>query len=175
MRKAVPWVAILIVITLVFGTVYAVVQQSLRLGANDPQVQLAEDTASSLDQGANPALVLGTNVVNADKSLAPFIAIYDKTGTLVATNGSVAGGAPHVPVGVLRAASGRSYHAVTWQPGSKVRLAAVSVAAHKYYVLSARSLKEVENRESIVFNIAALGWLASVIVLGFSYWLTSKR
>jgi hypothetical protein len=41
------WLPLAVAITILAGLVYATVQQSLRQGANDPQIQLAEDTAAA--------------------------------------------------------------------------------------------------------------------------------
>ena len=46
--------------TLCCGLVYGAVQQDLRMGANDPQLQLAEDAARALDAGAPAATLVGS-------------------------------------------------------------------------------------------------------------------
>lgn len=154
-----------VVITLIFGTIYAVAQQSLRLGANDLQIQIAEDTASALNAGGTPeALVSGH--VDMSKSLAPFVIIYDQNYKVVASSGVLADQVPRAPLGILAGARNSDYHFVTWQPSSTVRIAAVSVAAKNYYVLSGRSLKEIERQEQHTMQLAALGWLASITVIG---------
>jgi hypothetical protein len=55
------------------GPVYAVVQPDLRMGANDPHLQLAEDAARALDGGAQPATLAGSSKVDVAASLAPFV------------------------------------------------------------------------------------------------------
>ena len=42
---------------------YLAVQQVLRMGANDPQIQMAEDTASALASGSNPASLVPSSTV----------------------------------------------------------------------------------------------------------------
>ena len=99
-------------VVVVFSTIYAVVQQAERTGANFPQVQVAEDVAAALDQGTKPeAVVYGKLDIAA--SLAPFVIIYDKSGKLVIGSGYLGGQVPVVPLGVLKAADGQEYHAVT--------------------------------------------------------------
>src|SRR3954453_21740614 len=44
--------------------VYVTVQQSLRSGANDPQIQIAGDLAAQLGGGADPFALLGTAKVD---------------------------------------------------------------------------------------------------------------
>jgi len=45
------WLLIAIVVTGLIGLVYVAVQQDLRQGANDPQIQMAEDTAAKFANG----------------------------------------------------------------------------------------------------------------------------
>lgn len=151
-------------ITIIFGTIYITEQQSLRIGANDLQIQLAEDTATALNNG-----VAGGNIdshkIDLARSLTAFIIVYDKTGHIVSGNGYLNNRIPTIPLGVLQQAQGRSYSFVTWQPQADVRIASVSVAANNYYVLSGRSLKEVEKREDILLQLVLIGWLGSILVI----------
>jgi hypothetical protein len=163
MKRFIQSLASIAILTIIFGTIYVTSQQVTRSSANDPQIQLAEDTATALDQGATPAsLVKGS--VNMAGSLAPFVVIYDLSGAPVASNFQLGNTAPRVPIGVLETARGRSYNAVTWQPLPKVRIASVSVAAQNYYVLSGRSLTEVEKREGNLLALAAIGWAACIMI-----------
>jgi hypothetical protein len=174
MRSLLPWFGTAAIIFLIFGTIYGTVQQSQRHDANYPQIQLAEDAATALDAGADPATLI-TDKKDFGASLAPFVIIYDKSGKLLATSGWLgsSGEVPAVPFGVLKAAEGQMYHFVTWQPQDNVRIAAVTVAAKNYYILSGRSLKEVETNEQKTFELSVLGGAAALAVLGFT-WLISS-
>ena len=144
------------------------------MSANDPQIQLAEDVADKLNFDANPASLL-TNRIDISKSLAPFIVIYDKKGHTIAS-ATYIGPLPlgDIPIGLLKS-SDKGFKSVTWQPVPNVRLAAVVVSAHDYYVVSARSLREVEKRESTLFWLTSLGWILSVVILGKVSLLQNKR
>lgn len=168
MRKYLPWFGSLLVLIVGFGTVYAAVQQSQRNDANWPQIQIAEDTADQLDQGLLPEQTI-YGKVDAKKSLASFSIAYDKKGNVVTGSGYLDGKVPKAPLGVLKAAKGHDYHAVSWQPQKGVRIAAVAVASKDYYVLSGRNLKEVEKNENTTLLICILGGLMSVALLGFIY------
>lgn len=171
MKKSWPWLGAVAILVIIFGTMYGVVQQSQRRGADYPQIQIAEDTAAELDGGAMPSSLAQGNVDMA-RSLAPFVIVYDKSGKVVTGSGYLDGKLPQVPIGVLQHARGKDYSVVTWQPKSGVRIAAVSTAAQKYYVLSGRSLTEVERNESLSFKLAFLGGLLSLLVLVVVYRLT---
>jgi hypothetical protein len=138
------------------------------MDANYPQIQIAEDTATALNQGIKPnTLVQGH--VDPSTSLAPFTIIYNKSGNAVASSGYLNNEIPIIAFGALTSAESKSYHFVTWQPQNNVKIAAVSVAANNYYVLSGRSLTEVEKNETKALQIAFLGGIASVVVLGLVF------
>ena len=151
--------------TLACGLVYAEVQQGLRSSANDPQYQLATDAAAKLDAGASPASVVGSSAdVDLAASLAPFVIVFDRKHSILATNATLDGGRPAPPDGVLDAASSGS-DTVTWQPRAGVRIAAVAVAWNGGTVVSGRSLRLVEDRETNAELIAGLAWIVSLVAL----------
>ena len=80
-----------------------------------------------------------------------------------------------VPYGVLTGADYQTYHSVTWQPQSGVRIASVTVKAKNYYVLSGRSLKEVEKNEDQALRLTLAGGSLSIAVLFVAYVLLKSR
>lgn len=125
--------------TLCCGLVYAAVQQDLRMGANDPQLQLAEDAARALDGGAQPGTLVGSSKVDVAASLSPFVVIFDASGTVLATDGVLDGHDPVPPLGVLDAARTDPPNRVTWEPRTGVRVATVTVPWRGGTVMSGRS------------------------------------
>jgi hypothetical protein len=174
MKKLLPWFGVLAVLVVVFGTVNTVVQQAQRRDANYPQIQLAEDTAAALDHGGKPLSLVHGNVDLA-ASLAPFTVIYDKSGNVIAGSGYLNGHVPRAPLGVLTASRSDTYNAVTWQPQAGVRIASVSVAANNYYVLSGRSLTEVEKNENVTFQYSLFGGLVSMVLFGLVLYTSSVK
>lgn len=116
MKKLTILLAAPLLLTIIFGTIYAATQQMGRQSANDPQIQLAEDAAVRLDRGADPTSVIGDGAIDMSKSLAPFVIVYDASGHAVAGTGYLNGEIPTVPSGVLTNAQSKPYNAVTWQP-----------------------------------------------------------
>ncbi|CAN5449787.1 hypothetical protein BH10PAT3_BH10PAT3_4310 [soil metagenome] len=171
MKKYLKPLALFTVITIIFGTIYVSAQQILRMGANDPQIQMAQDTAAKLNNDNKPAALAGDKI-DVSTSLAPFTLIYDKQGKNV-SSAAYTGSQPlrDISFGVLQS-TGSGYNAVTWQPETNVRLAAVVVKANDYFVVSARNIVEVEKCESTVLWLAALGWLLSLAVVASAYWLS---
>jgi hypothetical protein len=173
MKRHLTYIGALAILVIIFGTIYAVVQQAQRTAANDPQIQLAEDTAAILNRGVSPSN-LATAHVDMAASLAPFVLFYNNDGQVVAGSGYLNGSLATPPIGVLTAAKGHNYHIVTWQPARGVRIAAVTIAAKNYYVLSGRSLKQVELNENATLLMSLIGGVAAAIVLSGVYYLTEK-
>lgn len=166
MNRQLPYLSAALLLIIIFGTMYGLVQQAQRSEANYPQIQIAEDTATALNNGRSPQSLIGANV-DMMGSLAPFTIIYSRTGQIIAGSGYLHGAVPAAPLGMLSAAQGQTYSAVTWQPQAGVRIAAVSVAAGHYYVLSGRSLTEVEKNETHSLQLVLLGGPISTARSGY--------
>jgi hypothetical protein len=151
--------------TLCCGLVYAADQQNLRSGANDPQIQMAQDAASALDAGAQPTSLVSVSRVDVAHSLAPFLVIFDSSGKVLATDGELDGHDPIPPSGVLASTANNAPDMVTWQPRGGVRIAAVVVPWQGGAVLAGRSLAQVEIRENNALVIALAAWLAMLVAL----------
>ncbi len=174
-RSAAFFVPAALVLTVACGLGYTAVQQAQRGGANDPQVQLASDAATALTGGAAPESVVGpgsavvgvagTGMVDASVSLAPFVVVYDRSGTPLASNARLDGGIPAPPAGVLAAAAASGRNTVTWQPRPGVRIATVSVPWSGGTVMAGRSLRLAEEREDTTFLLAGAAWAAGMIGL----------
>lgn len=151
--------------TLLAWLVYGVAQQTLRSGANDPQLQLAEDAARSLDAGGDPATVVGPGAVDVAVSLAPFVVVFDATGRVLASSGRLDGADPVPPPGVLAHAAAAAPNVVTWQPLPGVRVATVTARWGSGTVMAGRSLREVERREDQALLLVGLGWAVTIVAL----------
>lgn len=160
------WLALGLAITMVCGIVYAVVQQTYRRNANDPQVMVAHDTAAGLEAGKRPDELVSRETVDPSKSLAPFVIVFDADRHVVASTLQLAGKTPEPPAGVLEAAKASGENRVTWQPRSDARIASVVVPVKggaQGYVLAGRSLREVEDRVDALGTMVVLGWAATMI------------
>ncbi|HVX58797.1 MAG TPA: hypothetical protein VG964_03640 [Candidatus Saccharimonadales bacterium] len=168
MKKNFKWFAAAVILFLIFGFTFLTVQQAQRNDANSPQIQMAEDAAAALNTGTKPS-DLTRGHVDMAASLAPFTIIYNKTGAVVSGSGYLNGSIPTPPLGVLTASTGKEYSFVSWQPQGDVRIAAVTTTAKNYYVLSGRSLKEVEKNENKTFWFAFMGGVLSELVLAAAF------
>jgi hypothetical protein len=182
-RAAALWLPAAVAATVLAGTGYGLVQQMLRSGANDPQIQVAHDAAERLASGAAPSDVASGALVNLATSLDVTVGVFDAKGQALASTARLDNEVPHPPTAALTAAQSSGQNVVTWQPRLGVRQAAVIVpfASSKGagYVVAARSLRLIEQREDDALTIAALGWLltlgcaAAAAVIASRLWLTS--
>lgn len=171
---------------------YAIPQQVLRQGLNDPQIQMASDLAARLDQyGVNDGLRQGAllnsgGVVDMAHSLAPFLIVYNDAGQPVSSNARLNGQTPAPPAGVFENVRKNGEARISWQPvpGREhgVRIAAVIErvsGAQPGFVLAGRNMREVEAREAQVGQMALLTWIGmmGVIVMGTAVygWWTRPR
>lgn len=164
------WLPIAIATTLVTGTAYTIVQQSLRLGLNDPQIQMAEDIATELTEGKSYNDVLPVGNVDMAKSLAPYIIIYDSEGTPVAANVTLNGKIPAIPAGVFDYTRQKGEDRISWQPEPNVRSAVIMVAingGNDGFVLAGRNMREVEIREDQTLKLAILGGVVTLFLTLF--------
>ena len=178
-RTLAIWLPVTAAATVVILLIFVAVQQDLRLGANDPQIQMAEDAAAHLDAGASPTAVLPGEHIDMAHSLAPFVIVFDRQGQPLASSVALRGETPLPPPGVFTSVPNNGRNEVTWQPAPGVRSAAVVVAYAHGYVLAGRSLRVVEERESSLGNSAIVAWLGMFVFTGLAAlvgsWAAGRR
>ena len=163
------WIPLAALVTLLCGVMYTLVQQTYRSNANDPQIQMAEDAAFDLNRGADPKTLVSNFPVEISRSLKPFTIIYDDRGNGVAADGLLDQKIPILPKGVLEYTRDNMQNTITWQPRSGVRSALVinyvSKGPFQGFVVAGRSLRAVEERESMLVKQIAFGWIVSLGLL----------
>ncbi len=167
MKTFVVWITLAFVLSICCGLAYLLVQQNIRISANYPQMQMAEDTLPSVSD-------IGLQQVNIETSIAPFVSVFDAQGTVRASNAVIMGGAtPVPPSGVFDYAHIHGEDRFTWEPKSGVRIAAVLVyhndgrTSSPGFVLAGRSLREVEILESDLARDTGIVWIIGLIISFF--------
>jgi hypothetical protein len=164
-------------------------QQVLRLGANDPQIALADDLVAKLEQGIAPTDAVSPASIDIARSLTPFVIAYDNQGHPLVSKARLDGAIPAPPSGVFDYVRQHGQDRLSWQPvrGTvrSVRIAAVVErvspvgGAPGGFVLAGRNMREVESREHLVGQLAMLAWLAMlgliVVATATFGWLTRPR
>lgn len=173
------WLPLAIATAGLCGLVYISVQQSLRMGANDPQIQMAQDAASALAGGASVDSLVPSAKVDIAASLAPFLIVYDVEGKIVGCSAVLHDGNPSIPPGVLDYTRQHGEDRVSWQPENDIRIAAVVVRYEHGFVLAGRSLREVEKRIRQVQNFSGLTmlviWFATLIIITIGELIGRKK
>lgn len=167
MRTFVSWLPLAVVISGVFGFSYIALQQSYRLGLNDPQIQMAEDAASALNNNTPLDSVVPSEQIDISKSLKPWIAVFNPQGQQIASSGFITESVPlTMPHGLFIMSKDYNYNLVeygedriTWQPKGGVRQAIVIVPTTSGFVVAGRNMKEIEGRESNLLMTMLIGWL----------------
>jgi hypothetical protein len=144
-------------------------QQVLRLGANDPQVEITGNLKAMLERGENPSPLVSREVVDMNESLSPFTMVFDEQGHPVASSAQLNGSSPVPPAGVFTHVRERGEERFTWQPQRGVRIAAVMRHVNTGgFIMAGRNMREVEARENLATTQAGLIWLGmlAIIVVG---------
>jgi len=160
---------------------YAIPQNVLRQGADDPQVALAGDLAAQLEkgdladllhQGALPALDGRYARVDIVRSLSPFVIVYDDQGRPLASQAELNGQTPTPPRGVFDNVRQHGEERLSWQPvlgrEQGVRIATVIQRVngpHPGFVLAGRNMREVEARIGTVEQLAGLTYIGMLGVI----------
>ncbi len=165
MRKIINLLPLLVVIAGLTGLIYLSVQQDIRQGANDPQIQVAEDAARGLNSGRKVSEMIFPNIVSIDQSLSPFVIVYDDNKKPLTNAALLHDTTPTLPDGVFDYVKGHGQERVTWQPEKGVRIAAVITKYNGGYVLAGRNMREIEIREDRLLKQVVLGGL---VILGLS-------
>jgi ABC-type amino acid transport system permease subunit len=157
------------VVSILFGTMYGMVQQSIRLSAYDQPRQAID--AYVANRNASESNFTRINLA-ADSNV--FVIAYDSNGRATGGDGYLNGKLGVVPFGVLQHARAGHENTITWQPQAGVRLAVVVAKDGTNYILAGQSLKSYEDRIGQVGQVAFFGWLLTLLVLGTGFALSKK-
>ncbi len=159
------WILALILTTAFCGLVYVSVHQVLRQSANDPQIEIAQDTANLLNSGQKIEAIMPAGKVDPSISLAPFIIVYNDNQQVTASSVSLDNQTPQLPKGVLDFVKNHGEEKLTWQPKNGIRIASVITKYNGGFVLAGRSLKEVELRVDRLSHTVLMVWLAAFLTV----------
>ena len=182
-RSLLNWLPIAVAVTGISFVIYATVQQGYRSSLNDPQIQLAQDGAEALKNGALPAEIVPRQaLVDAGISLAPFVVVYDEKGLPLESTAFINGYPPKPPAGVFEYVRNYGEDRVTWQPDSNTRIAIVMRHIDREkggFVLAGRNMREVEARIRSLEMMTCIGWLgvlfATLLTQLFIEYLRGKK
>lgn len=158
-KSLIKWIPVGIAITGLSGLTYLATQQNIRLSANDPQIQIAEDLTRAIVKGADPSSILPpTPSSDMSKDLSPFVIIYKDSGDSLGSSTQLDNQIPKLPSGVLDFVRKNGEERFTWEPKKGVRSAVVVRKYDGGFVLVGKSLREIEKRENLLTLQVAGAW-----------------
>ena len=166
-----------VITTLLCGLIYTVTQQNIRMSANDPQIQIAEDYATLLTNGMQPQLLIPQRKTDISKSLATYVIIFNDKGDAILSSAILDNKTPTPPKSIFNHVRNSEETRITWQPKQDVRSAIVITrynGINPGFVLVGRSIKEIEIREDNALKITALGWIVIMITSFITILLSLK-
>jgi len=175
MTRIVRWAATAVIVTALFSSLYLVMQQIERQGADDAPGRLASQLASELTAGSGDDASAPAVDLAASDSL--FYVVYDRSDHPVAGTGQLDGSLATVPAGVLDQARRAGSNHVTWQDSAGRRFATVEQRAGDRVVLAGQSLAPTEDRVDRIGLLILAAWacvLAIVVVAYLIERLTSR-
>lgn len=164
------WVLGFVLLTGIFGTVYAMAQQNTRASANTEPAAVAAREVQLLTAGSG---TLAGQRLELTTDTGPFVIVYGADNTPVGGTVVRDGALPMVPVGVLATARLKGQDKVTWQPAAGLRFALVAWAlTDGRVVVGGQSLTPFEDRDTQTMALIGLGWLTSIACLAGGWILT---
>ena len=159
--------AVILVITILFGVIYIGIQQVFRTSANDPQIELTREVATRLQQGKPVDSFFSTDTIDIEHSDMPFLEVADALGNPIRSTGLLKGKMPQLPSGVIEYVMKNGEDGVTWQPYRNVRMAMIiqKISSSSQCVIAGRSLTETENRVSGLSKMLGIGWIISIAIV----------
>jgi len=151
------WLPLSAATVCIFGFMFYVMQQYIRLSANEIPAQYANDIVEKLKTGMSPTQTIGGIVpIDMQKSLSPFVMILDGNCKYLSGTAMLNGTYPAPPLGALTFAKQQGENRITWQPERGVRTATVIIpynvampdrTIQEGYVVAGRLMRETEQRE----------------------------
>lgn len=163
-------VTLAVVLSLLGGGAAFVIDQMMRSGANQPQIDMVNWYAGELGAGVAPADEIPPGYVDLETSLQPFVIFYDDQGRPVKGTGYLDQALPAPPSGVFDFVREHGSEKVTWQPRPGIRLASVIQRVNVKgknpgFLLAGRSLRLVEEEKDILWKMALGVWLTVMLLL----------
>jgi len=156
------WIPLAIVTTGLCFLSFILTQQNIRLGANESQIALAEQTVENLNNNVHLLSPEFSSNVEMSSSISLFYIVYDSHGNPTSGTGFLNGSLPTPPSGVLLNAATKGMNKVTWQPRTGVRIAAVVMPYKSGFVLVGKNLRL---EEQLIEQEVKIMFLALVAIL----------
>ncbi len=163
-----------LIILLIFSTIYLVMQQTLRLEANQQPLRIASQIQSNWVNGQIMDTSFLPKVELSDSAYA-FGAVFNENGEVLSTNATFKGSDLDIPTGVLSKARNSGLDKVTWQPDSTHRFAIVAMAQANNVFVAGQSLRPTEDLISQLGLFIGAAMALTLLVANFSLFAVRRR
>ena len=161
------WLPIAFMISILIGFMYVAISQYARSAANEPQIYLAENLAADLFRNESPSAALSNQNIDIERSVEPFVVLYDSNGRAADGTGKLDGNLPSLPQGTYEEARAQGEVRLTWKPKNHTNIATVV----RYYqsekragfVLAGKNLREVTTQRNNLLLTSAVAWALALI------------
>jgi hypothetical protein len=163
--SVITWLPLATAIIVTYGVLYLITNHNIRHAFTETLLQYADDTKAKMETGIHPKdAIADFQLVDIQRSLSPFIIIYDNHCQPVTGSGTLDGKLPAPPPGVFDHSLRNGQNIVTWQPKKGVRNDAVILPYNNGFVLAGHPLRETEQRKAKVTIVMATGLAIALIV-----------
>lgn len=164
------WLILAAIVTVISGTIYLATEQAYRATANDPQIEITDEIATAITNGAPPDQIIpaGSSGTDIKKSLSVIAMVFDKEGKVVGSSAKLDGQDPVPPKDVFEVAKKKGRNLLTWNPAKDITIAAVIVPVtsnnEDFYVLAGKNIREVELRVKQLAIICTVAWISLLLL-----------
>jgi hypothetical protein len=164
MQRIIVWLASVIIVTLIFGSIYVTLQQFGRRAVNAAPAAAA---AVRVQQPGSGPTAVPPLELTADSGV--FVMVFGTDNKPTSSTVALHGELPVIPAGVLETARSLGSDTVTWQPEPGLRMAVVARQAPGGVVVAGQSLTPFEDSDRMSQLFLGAGWLGSMVVLAAAY------
>lgn len=165
-RTVVIFVTLVLILTVIFGSIFTIGQQVLRGDSDYPQVEVIQQVEGIIKQGVPLDVIVNSEeAIDLESSMSLFVMIFDKDKNLVGSSAKIGGQSPTPSAENFDLAKSKGENRFTWQPEKGVRVAAVlKPVGDNAYVLAGKSLKETDKRVKTLAVYTLIGWASAIIL-----------
>ncbi len=163
-----------LVIVLIFATIYLVMQQTLRLEANQQPLRITSQMQSNWINSQ----IMDTSFlpkVELDNSAYAFAAVFNEKGEILSTNATFKASDLDIPTGVLSTARNNGLDKVTWQPDATHRFAIVAMAQANNVFVAGQSLRPTEDLTNQLGKLIGGAMVVTILFANFALLLLRRR
>jgi hypothetical protein len=168
----------ILVSAVVMCTGFVVSQQMIRTATDDSSIMIAHSVADMIAQNGSYMIPDEYRDLEIDRSVSPFVIVFDNNYEIRATTGYMDRRTPVPPLTVFDHARDEGEYRFSWEPAPDVRIAAIVArfdGDSSGFVLAGKSLREAEARIDDSATIFMVGWAAlTAALLVFSIMVRPK-